>query len=96
MATRQRNENQQNQITTRHLGQLVTAISFLEHLGLTVTAFSAGDHTPRIDIQPGRGCAQLQHATRMWLNKDGRREAEKIALVEGCQVRWREPVDRLH
>ncbi|UTW12957.1 hypothetical protein [Marinobacterium rhizophilum] len=80
--------NIQNQHIKEKLVRATRAVNVLETNGLTVTAISIDGPWPLIEIIEGRACQKLQHAVSKWINKNGRRQCERVALVSDCQVRW--------
>lgn len=78
----------QNQHIKERLAKATVAVNVLERKGLTVTAVSIEGPWPLIEIVEGRACQEFTHALSKWINRNGRRECERVALVNSCQVRW--------
>nr|WP_067289797.1 hypothetical protein [Marinobacterium profundum] len=80
--------NVQNEHIAGQLAKVNLAVNVLVKRGLTVTAISIEGHSPPIEIIQGPACREFRQAVSKWINKNGRRQTERVAIVGECQVRW--------
>lgn len=78
----------QNQHIKDSLSAVQVAVNVLIAKGMTVTGISVEGPYPRVDILPHRECEGLAQAWVHIKSKGGARIAERVALVNQCQVRW--------
>jgi len=90
MNTHPASVGKQNQIILDHLASAYTAALALAAEGYTVLDVKIGNRNPKIIIQPGRRCRNLQGALRMIDNTGPVRQNIYAARYRDAQVEWRE------
>jgi hypothetical protein len=80
--------NVQNEHIAGQLAKVNLAVNVLATRGLTVTSISIEGPWPLIEIIEGSACREFRQAVSKWINRNGRRQCERVALVSDCQVRW--------
>lgn len=79
----------QNDLIEDQLHRASAAVTMLKQLQLTVLKVRLGDRkTPRIDIQPGRGCERLHSGVDRWIVSPAGRRCERVAYLHGAEIHW--------
>ena len=94
MSNVQKNYSQSSDAQTLYIKEALAkvnlAVNVLAALGLTVLSVNIKTAKPKIYIQPGKACSQLQNvAYKFWPTPQGRRK-ESVAHVSDCEVHWEE------
>jgi hypothetical protein len=79
----------QNDLIAEQLERASAAVTMLKTLQLTVLKVRLGDlKTPRIEIQPGRGCERLHSGIDRWIVSPAGRRCERVAYLHGAEIHW--------